>query len=110
MHHPQAGRVCKNVEFWKPCQPRLREPGSKFFLNTGLTIAYVGAMADSDRTPNFTAKGLEAHIEVSLQELEAGKGRPMRTFIAELKADFRAAYPDIVETLQPAPAKQYNHN
>jgi hypothetical protein len=71
---------------------------------------YIGGMDDNDRTPTFTADGLEAQIEASLQELAAGKGRPMSAFVAELKADFRAAYPEIVEMLQPPPVKQYNHN
>jgi hypothetical protein len=66
-------------------------------------------MDENDRTPAFTAEGLEAHIEESLRELEAGKGRPMSLFIAELKTDFRSAYPDITEMLQP-PAKQYSHD
>jgi len=80
------------------------------FLHTGLTADYIGGMDDNDRTPTFAADGLEAHIEASLQELAAGKGRPMSAFIAELKVDFRAAYPEIVEMLQPPPVKQYSHN
>ncbi len=63
---------------------------------------YILGMDDDDRPPTFAADGLEAHIESSLHELTAGKGRPMSAFIAELKADFRAAYPEIVEMLQPA--------
>jgi len=82
----------------------------RIFLHTGLTTAYSGRMDDNDRTPAFTVDGLDGHIEASLQELEAGKGRPMSTFIAELKADFRAAYPDIVERRQPPPVKQSSHN
>ncbi len=70
---------------------------------------YSGGMDDNDRTPAFTADGLEAHIEASLQELEAGKGRPMSAFIAELKADCRNAYPDIVERLQPPQVKEHSH-
>jgi hypothetical protein len=67
-------------------------------------------MDDNDRTPTFAAGGLEAQIEASIKELAAGKGRPMSAFIAELKADFRAAYPEIAEMLQPPPDRQYNHN
>jgi hypothetical protein len=67
-------------------------------------------MDDNNRTPTFAADGLEAHIEASLQELAAGKGRPMSAFIAELKADFRAAFPEIAEMLQPPSVRQYNHN
>jgi len=64
-------------------------------------------MDDDDRTPRLTAEGLEAHIEASLQKLEAGKGRPMSAFIAELKVDFRAGYPEIVERLQTPAVRQY---
>jgi hypothetical protein len=67
-------------------------------------------MDGNDRTPTFTAEGLEAQIEASLQELAAGKGRQMSVFVAELKADFRAAYPEIVEMLQPPPVKEYSHD
>jgi len=67
-------------------------------------------MDDNDRIPGFAADGLETHIEASLQELAAGKGRPISEFVAELKADFRAAYPEIVEMLQPPPVKAYNHD
>ena len=67
-------------------------------------------MDDNDGTPIFAADGLEAHIEASLQELATGKGRSMSTFIDELKVDFRAAYPEIVEMLQPPAVKQYSHN
>jgi hypothetical protein len=66
-------------------------------------------MDENDRTPALTDESLEAHIEASLRELEAGKGRPMSAFIAELKADFRSAYPEITEMLQH-PAKQYSRD
>jgi hypothetical protein len=67
-------------------------------------------MDDNDRNLAFAADSLEAHIEAGLQELAAGKGRPMSAFIAELKADFRAAHPEIAEMLPPPPVRQYNHN
>lgn len=84
--------------------------GLRVFLHTGLTAAYISRMDDNDRTPGFAADGLETHIEAGLRELEAGKGRPMSEFVAELKADFRAAYPEIVEMLQPPPVRNFSHN
>jgi hypothetical protein len=71
-------------------------------------VDYISGMDDNARTPALTADDLEALIEASLRELEAGEGRPMSAFVAELKADFRAAYPDIVEMLQPPQVDQYS--
>jgi len=80
------------------------------FLHIGLVADYAGFMDDHERTPTFTADDLEAHLELSLAELEAGMGRPIGEFLAELKADFRAAYPDVVAMLHPAPVKLHSHD
>ncbi len=71
-------------------------------------VDYTNGVDDEAHTPAVAADGLEALIEASLQELEAGEGRAMRAFVAELKADFRIAYPDIVEMLQPPQVDQYS--
>jgi hypothetical protein len=71
---------------------------------------YTNSMDDDDSTPTLTADGLEAMIEASLRDVAAGRTRPMNEFIAELKADFRSAYPEIVEMFQPPQAKQHTHN
>jgi len=67
-------------------------------------------MEDDDSPPTLTADELNALIEASLSELKAGKGQPMSAFIAELKADFRAAYPEVVEMLQPPQADHHSHD
>ena len=70
---------------------------------------YIDDMDEDDSTPTLTAAGLEALIEASLRDVAAGRTRPMSAFIAELKADFRAAYPEAVDMLQKPQAKQYRH-
>jgi hypothetical protein len=79
-----------------------------FLLIGGVTV-YIDDMDKDEDMPTPTAEGLEALIEASLRDVAAGRTRPMSAFIAELKADFRAAYPEAADRLETPQAKPHLH-
>ncbi len=56
-------------------------------------------MMEEDDVPTLSAEELASLIEDGLQELATGKSKPMSEFIAELRADFLAAYPDMADRI-----------
>jgi len=79
------------------------------FLLIGLITVYIDDMDDDDDMPTLTVEELEALIEASLRDVAEGRTEPMSAFIAELKADFQATYPEAVDRLETPQVKPHLH-